>query len=328
MDYLSTLRQAVGSARIPLVYSTVLIRDDTGRILFHYRTDFDTWGLPGGIVEVGESPADCARRETIEETGLCVEPVRLVAILSSPKYDVLYPNGDRVQQVSCYFECRIAGGSLQSERGIATPPAFFSEDNLPRTLPWYAAVLEKKAGGDPFFDPPEYAGAKIRRESASARRIGKAPPESTWAFLRSRIGSHPLVLPGAVALVRNEAGRVLLVRRADSGLWMFPGGLLELGESLAGTAARETEEETGLRIEPRRVRGLFGGHRVVFTTGDTVYPIAAWFECAIRSGSLQPDGEEVDRAEFFDPGALPEMVSGIRERWMRILASPGSAVFQ
>lgn len=318
VNYLATLRQTIGPALIPLVYSTVILRDENGAILFHHRPDFDIWGLPGGILEIGESPAGCARREALEETGLRTEPVRLTAVLSSPRHNILYPNGDRVQQISFYFESRITGGSLRPDRNETSRLAFFPREDLPATLPWYATVLRMNSGVEVFFDPPECLTPQPSPDH---------PPESTWAFLRAHVGPLPLVLPGATAVIRHGDGRILLVRRVDTGLWILPGGLLELGESLAGTVIRETEEETGLRIEPLRVRGIFGGHRVVYPQGDTLYPISTWFECAIRSGSLRPDGGEVDRAEFFDPAGLPDMVPGLRERLEKLLASPREAVF-
>ncbi len=325
MDYLTSLRQKTGPALIPLVYSTVILRDEAGRILFHHRADFQLWGLPGGILEAGESPAECARREALEETGLQIEPLQLAAVLSSPKHNILYPNGDRVQQISFYFESRITGGSLQPDRDETSRLAFFSRANLHPTLPWYAAVLERDGASDPFFDPPESSDGESASDHSAAADDGPHPP--TWAFLRSCVGPMPLILPGATALIRDESGRMLLVRRIDTGLWMFPGGLLELGESLAGTAIRETREETGLQIRPLRVRGIFGGHRVVYPQGDVLYPISTWFECSIRSGSLRADAEEVDRAEFFAPADFPEMIPGVRDRWEKIIASPTAAVF-
>jgi 8-oxo-dGTP diphosphatase len=318
LDYISTLREKTGPALIPLVYSTAVIRDTAGRILFHHRPDFNLWGLPGGILEAGESPAECARRESLEETGLQIEPVKLTAVLSSPRHNILYPNGDRVQQISFYFESRIAGGSLRLDREETTRLEFFPPGRLPATLPWYAEMLNQPFGHEPYFDPPEFS---------TTSESGGPDGEPTWAYLRSRIGLLPLVLPGATALIRDAAGRILLVRRMDTGLWMPPGGLLELGESLAGTAVREVEEETGMRIQPLRIRGIFGGHRVVFPQGDTLYPISTWFECAIRDGIPRPDSLEVDRAEFFDPAKLPEMVSGVRQRWEALAASPGDVVF-
>lgn len=327
MDYLTSLRQKIGPALIPLVYSTVILRDETGRILFHHRPDFGLWGLPGGILEAGESPAECARREALEETGLLTEPVRLTAVLSGPEHNILYPNGDRVQQISFYFESRMTGGALRPDRDETTRLAFFTRAELPPTLPWYTAVLNRDGAGEVFFDPPGFAGRGDSPVAPVEPDAGRAPLQSTWAFLRSRVGPLPLILPGATALIRDEAGRMLLVRRMDSGLWIFPGGLLELGESLAETAIRETREETGLEIEPLRVRGIFGGHRVVYPQGDLLYPVSTWFECALRGGPLQADMVEVDRAEFFAPGEFPDLVPGVRERWEQIFASPRAAVF-
>jgi ADP-ribose pyrophosphatase YjhB (NUDIX family) len=313
MDYIQDLRRRVGRTLIPLVYSTAIVCDDAGRILFHHRPDFNIWGLPGGILEAGESPAECARREAFEETGLHVEPLRLAAVLSGPQHNVRYPNGDRVQQVTFFFACRATGGSLRPAAGESTRLAFFPEDSFPDTLPWYALALAHRSGPDPYFDPP------------------KAPTpagQAVWSFLRSRVGPAPLVLPGASALIRDALGRILLVRRIDSGLWALPGGLLELGETLAGTAIREMEEETGLRVEPVRIRGAFGGRRIVFPPGDILYPIATYFTCEVLSGTLRPDGKEIDRAEYHDPDRLPETVPGLRDRLNAIHDSPQSAVFQ
>ena len=52
---------------------------------------------------------------------------------------------------------------------------------------------------------------------------------------------------GARAVVRDNAGRVLLIRRSDNGQWALPAGAMELGESIADCAVREVREETGLR---------------------------------------------------------------------------------
>ena len=68
---------------------------------------------------------------------------------------------------------------------------------------------------------------------------------------------QPLVGVGGVVV---SGGRVLLVRRAQEplkGEWSIPGGLLELGEALEEGVQRELKEETGLRVEPVSVLGVF-----------------------------------------------------------------------
>ena len=55
--------------------------------------------------------------------------------------------------------------------------------------------------------------------------------------LRALVGSRPLILPGASVLVVDARGHILLQRRADSGLWGIPGGMMEPGESYRGDRA-------------------------------------------------------------------------------------------
>lgn len=159
MGYLESLRGRVGNRLIPLAYSTVLVHDEKGRMLFQHRSDFDVWGLPGGIVEPGESPAACARREAQEETGLAVQPIRLTAVLSGPRHTILYPNGDQVQQVTFFFECTINSGSLRSGGGESTALEFSPWRICPPRFPGTSWRLKNKINPNRFsilrkFPPP------------------------------------------------------------------------------------------------------------------------------------------------------------------------------
>lgn len=69
--------------------------------------------------------------------------------------------------------------------------------------------------------------------------------------------------PSASVLVRDEQGRVLLLRRTDNDLWTIPTGGLKKGETIRECGVRECREETGVDIE---ITGLVG----VFTTPDHV----------------------------------------------------------
>ncbi len=68
---------------------------------------------------------------------------------------------------------------------------------------------------------------------------------------------HPLVGVGAVVI---KDGKFLLIKRAfepSLGKWSVPGGLVEVGESLAEACIRETEEETGLKVEILELINVF-----------------------------------------------------------------------
>ena len=80
------------------------------------------------------------------------------------------------------------------------------------------------------------------------------------------------VVPAAVALVAREDGAVLLIRRTDNGNWALPGGAIEMNESVADAAVRETFEETGMQVEVTGLLGVYSypRHVIHFTSNDEV----------------------------------------------------------
>lgn len=104
-------------------------------------------------------------------------------------------------------------------------------------------------------------------------------------------------------------GRVLLQRRDDNGLWGFPGGGVEPGESLAVAVRREVEEETGLLVEPVRVIGVYSSpdlHQVMtYPDGAVVHYISTALECVITGGTLACGPESLDLS-WCDPAAPPD----------------------
>lgn len=84
-------------------------------------------------------------------------------------------------------------------------------------------------------------------------------PKGAYTILHE-ITRHLLRRPvvGVAAVARTVDGRVLLVRRADTGTWALPGGTLEWGEELHEALPREIEEETGARwVGFERVTGVY-----------------------------------------------------------------------
>src|SRR4030095_10104949 len=87
---------------------------EDGGVLLQRRDDTGRWGLPGGGVEPGESVRQAVIREVREETGLLVEPIRLVGVFSAPGPHRVwtYPAGTVIHYVSTVFECVVHGGAL------------------------------------------------------------------------------------------------------------------------------------------------------------------------------------------------------------------------
>jgi ADP-ribose pyrophosphatase YjhB (NUDIX family) len=113
------------------------------------------------------------------------------------------------------------------------------------------------------------------------------------------------------AIVGNEAGEILLVQRADSGIWLFPTGWADVGYSAAEVAEKEVLEETGMEVEAVRVISVLDGMRQGFTRMP-LYSLV--FHCQILGGELAPHPLETSDVGFFPQEALPEPIAGA-EKW-------------
>ncbi|EFH80670.1 NUDIX domain-containing protein [Ktedonobacter racemifer] len=93
--------------------ASAIICDQQGRILLHRRSDNNLWALPGGAMEPGESIGKTVVREVREETGLHVQPERIVGIYSDPRHIIAFSDGEVRQQFSVCFACILLGGKLR-----------------------------------------------------------------------------------------------------------------------------------------------------------------------------------------------------------------------
>lgn len=110
-EYLRSLRIHVGHALVLLPSVAVMIRDDMGRLLLVRNRDDGMWQTVGGGMDPNEQPADAAVREAFEETGLLVEPTRLIGVYGGPDLCLTYPNRDVVSYVGISFAAKVVGGT-------------------------------------------------------------------------------------------------------------------------------------------------------------------------------------------------------------------------
>jgi len=125
------------------------------------------------------------------------------------------------------------------------------------------------------------------------------------------------IVPAASAVVTDERGAILLQLRADNGLWALPGGTMQLGESIATTAVRETKEETGLDIEITGLVGLYTDprHIIAYADGEVRQQFNVCFSARVLGGTLTCSAES-KAVEFIEPDRLHtiEMHPTIRMR--------------
>lgn len=99
-----------------------------GRVLLDHRRD-GGWGLIGGGMEIGESLEECVRRETLEETGLHLDDLRLLGLFSHPSRIIEYPSGDAVQSITVCFAAETKGCCLRLS-SESRDARFFGEADL------------------------------------------------------------------------------------------------------------------------------------------------------------------------------------------------------
>ena len=161
---------------------------------------------------------------------------------------------------------------------LAAMPRLDASDQLPMTL-----------GEEPKFCPACGKPLVERLLEADHRpRLVCPDGHVTWQNPRVVVGTLPIA-----------AGRVHLARRTidpGNGKWTYPGGFLELGESAAEGARRETEEETQLLVEIGRLVGVYSRPHVGIVT--VVY------EATVIGGEALP-GAETSEVRAFDPDQLP-----------------------
>ncbi len=109
IDYHHDPAAPSANSMVPSV--NVAVANDAGEVLLIRRSDNDNWALPGGAIDIGESLAQAAVRETREETGVDCEITGLVGIYTDPGHVILYTsNGEVRQECSIVLTARPTGG--------------------------------------------------------------------------------------------------------------------------------------------------------------------------------------------------------------------------
>lgn len=269
------------------VFADAIVTNHLNQALFILRNDSRTWAQPGGAVEDGELPTEAVVREVREETGLKVKPVRLVAVYYRPEG----PDG----LLSFSFRGLQEGGELERSRespsvgfmGVYPPPTpmlGIHRERLERAL--------QHDGGPPYWGFQRLpvivrAGRWLVYRALDLKRALKGeaayrpPPE--WTV-------------GAFAVVRNETGSVLWVKRRDHDVWNLPGGRSERGEPPWETAVRETKEETGLDVQLSNLTGVY----IKPDNNDLILT----FTAEVVGGRLTPN-EEAAGFDHLAPGEEP-----------------------
>lgn len=158
--YLRALRARLGNSLLTLPSVAVALFDGEGRLLMAREGHSGDWMTIGGAIEPGETPADAAVREMWEETGLYVEPLRVLGVFSGGPFQFTYPNGDAVAYVATLFEARLIAGKPRPDGVEATELRFVArKDSTHLAMAPHTRLLVNCAfdgAQQTYFAPPRW----------------------------------------------------------------------------------------------------------------------------------------------------------------------------
>lgn len=137
MGYVEDLRKIVGHIPLILVGAVVIITNDNNQILLQKRMHHPVgrYGLPGGLMELGESTLETAQREVYEETGLTVSILKLIDVFSGKENYIKTPNGDEFYVVVTAYWTNEFSGNLRINDTESMSLEFVNIDELPENIP-------------------------------------------------------------------------------------------------------------------------------------------------------------------------------------------------
>ena len=131
MGYIMDLRKHIGHDALIGVGATTLVFNDEKELLLNLRADTNTWGIPGGSMELYETIEETAIRELKEETGISADKLELVTVLSGKDFYFEYPNGDKMCTVIILFKVLNYNGEIKVSDNESKSLKFFPLTNLP-----------------------------------------------------------------------------------------------------------------------------------------------------------------------------------------------------
>lgn len=143
MGYVEDLRTLVGNQPLILVRPSVAILNEKRQILLVKYQD-QTWGIPGGLMELGETVEECIRREVKEEINIEIGSVQLFGVYSGEELYTKLKNGHEYYNIIIGYLCTDYNGQLKPDGNEVIEAEFFDLNKVPeKTDPYIKQKLEQ-----------------------------------------------------------------------------------------------------------------------------------------------------------------------------------------
>ena len=135
MGSVEELRALVGHRRLILCGASAVVCNADGELLLQQRRHPEgSWCFPGGLMELGESTEETARREVFEETALRLGQLRLIGVYSGADHLCRAPNGDEWYVVNAAYACGDYSGEARVNDGESVRLRWFKPEEIPEGL--------------------------------------------------------------------------------------------------------------------------------------------------------------------------------------------------
>jgi 8-oxo-dGTP pyrophosphatase MutT (NUDIX family) len=187
--------------------------------------------------------------------------------------------------------------------------------DITQQLGLWADRLRAISGNGLHFAKNPYDEANYRQVRQIAAEmvalIDDRPQPEVERRLHSLLGHYTPMVMGD-ALVIDDAGHILLIQRTDSGLWAAPGGAFDVGETAAQGAVRECFEETGWRVMPVALIGIYDSRLVDTRVDHHVYHLSFLCRPLAEISAPPSHAQEALNMGWFPENALPALDAGHR----------------
>lgn len=158
------------------------------------------------------------------------------------------------------------------------------------------------------FAPSDYDRDRYERTMAIAEGIAEMTIDASFTPERPYMSDLHMPSPkvGCSVAAFDDAGRVVLIKRADNGRWALPGGYADVGTPPSANALRELHEETGFEAEIERLVGVYDNKSFASVSPYQFY--ICCFRARITGGKPTPSSETTE-VVLTDPASLPEDMS-------------------